>query len=156
LSFIFLNSQLLFRELLLDYTTMASKPPIPGILLVNSDVINTSNLSREDFDFWYCDEHIPDVVRQSGVTHAYRYEHVLDGHSPDRKLKYLTFYNLPDLNHMETAEFASLEGQSPGPNKDRVFKNVEFDTRAYETVQVDEREGAQGRIQFKYPFQIEK
>jgi len=124
---------------------MAPIPPIPGLLVVNSDVINTNNLSRDDFEYWYCDEHIPDVVRQSGVTHAYRYEHVLAGPSPDRKLKYLTLYNMPDLNHMETAEFATLEGQSPGPNKDRVFKNAEFDTRAYETVQLDERKGAQGR-----------
>ncbi|KAG9243938.1 hypothetical protein BJ878DRAFT_568009 [Calycina marina] len=121
---------------------MAPKTPIPGILFFNSDVINIQSLSRADFDLWYCDEHILDIVRQSGVTYAHRYEFVEDGATPDRKLKYLTLYGMPDLNHMHTKELASLEGQSAGPNKDHVFKNAEFDTPAYATVQFDENKGA--------------
>jgi hypothetical protein len=45
---------------------MASSKPIFGIKTVNSDVIKPDELSRKNFDDWYCDEHIPDMVDKSG------------------------------------------------------------------------------------------
>ncbi len=120
---------------------MAGKAPVPGILVVNSDVIKPERLSRQQFDAWYCGEHIPDVVSRSGVPSAARYEHVTDDSVPHRRLGFLTVYQMPDINFMETPEFRSLEGQSPGPNTERIFKNAEFDTRAYEMVQLDEAAG---------------
>jgi len=121
---------------------MAPKPPIPGILWVNSDVIHPENLSKKDFDDWYCDEHIPDVVSKPGISHAYRYEYVLSKSTLPRKLSFLTLYGMPDIQYMETDEFRTLEGQSPGPNLERIFRNAEFDTRSYREVQRDERIGA--------------
>lgn len=107
---------------------------------MNSDVIKPDQLSREDFNNWYCDEHIHDVVAKSGVSKAHRYEHVADGSSPSRRLGFLTIYEMPDINFIETKEFRSLEGQSPGPSKEKIFEKSEFDTRSYELVQVDEAE----------------
>ena len=121
---------------------MASRKPVPGILVVNSDVIKPNELSRKGFDDWYCDEHIPDVVAKSGITSAARYEHIADGSSPARRLGFLTIYGMPDINFMETDEYRGLEGQSPGPSRERIFKKAEFDTRAYELVQVDVVKGA--------------
>ena len=43
---------------------------------------------------------------------------------------------------MGTDKFRGLEGQSPGPNQERIFKQTEFDTRSYELVQLDEAKGA--------------
>jgi len=111
---------------------MAEKKPIPGILWVNSDVIKPDQLSKEDFDSWYCDEHIPDVVAKSGIATAHRYEYVPGRSIPERSLGFLTVYLMEDVNFMETKEFKSLEGQSPGPSKERIF------TRSYELVQLNE------------------
>jgi hypothetical protein len=121
---------------------MSPKSPVPGILFVNSDVIKPDKLSREAFDKWYCEEHIPDVVRKSGISYAHRYEHLSDGVSPPRKLGFLTLYGMPDINYMKTSDFKSLEGQSPGPNQETIFKNAEFDTRSYQEIQRDEKPGS--------------
>jgi len=121
---------------------MAPKSPIPGILWVNSDVINPSALSKKDFDDWYCEEHIPDVVAKPGISYAYRYQYIPSPGTPPRKLSFLTLYGMPDIQYMETNEFRTLEGQSPGPNLDRIFRNAEFDTRSYREVQRDEKVGA--------------
>jgi hypothetical protein len=145
---------------------MASFKPIPGIITVNSDVIKPDELFRKDFDGWYCDEHIPDLVAKSGVQAAYRYEHMNNGsnlerrydvlnmktlsnqlsfahnllHKPNKivlgSLGFLTIYPMPDINFMTTPEFRSLEGQSLGPSRTRIFEKAEFDTRSYELVQV--------------------
>ena len=117
---------------------MAANKSIQGMMWVNSDVIKPDQLSRDDFDNWYCDEHIHDVVAKAGVSNAHRYKYVDDGSTPARRLKFLTIYEMPDINFMETKEFRSLEGQSPGPSKERIFEKSEFDTRSYELVQFDE------------------
>lgn len=108
--------------------------PTPGILSVNSDTINPL-LSKPDFDTWYCNEHIPDVVSKSGISHAYRYRTLPS--SPSRKLNFLTIYGMQDIGFMESAEFKSVEGQSPGPSRGRIFEKAEFDTRSYGLVDVN-------------------
>jgi len=116
--------------------------PVSGIMLVNSDVIKPTHLSRQDFDTWYCEEHIHGVVAKSGVRSAHRYDHIIDGLSTARRLGFLTIYEMPDIGFMETEELRGLEGQSPGPNREKIFENAEFDTRSYELVQVDESESS--------------
>lgn len=123
---------------------MASKRPIPGIMWVNSDVIKPDNLSRQAFDDWYSDEHIPDVMAKSGISGAARYDHMVNGPSAFRELGFLTIYQMPDIQYMDTEDFKTLEGQTPGPNKDTIFVNSEFDTRSYELVQVHEAKGMEG------------
>lgn len=111
------------------------------MLWVNSDVTKSGSLTRDDFDKWYCEEHIPDVMAKSGIQSAARYDHMINGISGPRHLGFLTIYQMPDINFMETEEFKGLEGQSPGPNRDTIFVNAEFDTRSYELVQIDEAKG---------------
>lgn len=113
-------------------SSQPTTPALPGILWVNADVIQPSQLSRADFNTWYCDDHIHDVVSKSGISSAARYEFVEDGSTPDRKLNFLTHYTMPDINFMESEEFRTLEGQRPGPNRERIFRNCEFWTRSYE------------------------
>jgi len=120
---------------------MASMQPVPGILTVNSGVIKPVELSQAAFDSWYCDEHIPEVVAKSGISHAYRYEHVDNGASPARRLNFLTIYGMDDINFTRSDEFKGLEGQRPGPSRERIFDKSEFDTRSYELVQVEEAAG---------------
>lgn len=121
---------------------MSPKHPVAGILWVNSDVIQPERLTKERFNTWYCNEHIPDVIAKSGVENAVRYEHVADCTSPGRRLGFLTIYGMPDIDFMKTHEFRSLEGQSPGPSREIIFENAEFDTRSYELVQTYETRGA--------------
>ena len=45
----------------------------PGIIWVNSGAIKLDRLSDDQFDDWYSNEHIPDVVALSGVSGAARY-----------------------------------------------------------------------------------
>ena len=113
----------------------------PGIFWVNSDVLphKVSSLSRSDFDFWYLDDHIPDVISRSGVAGAARWNYIPTRGTPERELKYLTTYDFADLAFMKTPEFMSLEGVVPGPNRWTIFENVEFDSREYELVQIDEK-----------------
>lgn len=126
----------------LNTLRMSQKNAVPGILWVNSAVIKPEQLSKEDFNTWYCNEHIPDVVAKSGIKNAFRYEHIADGTSPGRRLEFLTIYGMPDINFMETEEFRSLEGQSPGPSRETIFENAEFDTRSYELFETHESKGA--------------
>ncbi|KAF4631293.1 hypothetical protein G7Y89_g6837 [Cudoniella acicularis] len=99
------------------------KPPVPGILFVNSDILPTqSQLSKQTFNTWYCNEHIPDVVAKSGISYAYWYEHVIDRLSAARRLNFLTIYGMDDINFAESEEFRSLKGQKPGPNKEGILK----------------------------------
>ncbi len=119
-------------------TIMFSQPPIPGILTVNSDVLDPSKLSRTAFDAWYCDEHIPDVVAKSGIASALRYAHVAGTGDPPSKLSFLTMYSMPDINFTSSAEFTSLEGQRPGPARERIFERAQFATRSYALVQSEE------------------
>lgn len=51
---------------------------------------------------------------------------------------------MDDISFTETEEFKSLEGQRPGPSRERIFEKSEFDTRSYELVQFDEAVGASG------------
>jgi len=120
---------------------MPLKAPVPGMMWVNSDVIKPDALARNDFDKWYCDEHIPEVMTKSGIRSANRYDHMINGPSGPRRLGFLTIYEMPDINFMETEEFRGLEGQSPGPNQNTIFVNAEFDTRSYELAQTDEAKG---------------
>jgi hypothetical protein len=123
---------------------MSSKAPIPGMMWVNSDVIKPDSLARDAFDAWYCDEHIPDVMAKSGIASAARYDHMINGPSAPRRLGFLTIYQMPDIHYANTADFKALEGQSPGPNRDTIFVNSEFETRFYELVQEHEAEGMKG------------
>src|ERR1700710_2401233 len=101
---------------------MPAKPSIRGIMWVNSDVIKPNSLRRQAFDTWYCNEHIPDVLTKSGIQSACRYDHMINGASGPRHLGFLTIYEMPDINFMETDEFRGLEGQSPGPNRENIFE----------------------------------
>ncbi|PGH20379.1 hypothetical protein AJ80_03647 [Polytolypa hystricis UAMH7299] len=119
---------------------MTTQQPLQGVMWVNSGVIKPDQLSEEDFNDWYCDEHIPDVVATSGVDSAARYKRV-DGAITSSLHKFLTVYEMPDINFKGSDEFQSLEGQSLGPSTDRIFLKTEFDTRFFEEMKVPGQEG---------------
>ncbi|KIW04514.1 uncharacterized protein PV09_04269 [Verruconis gallopava] len=120
----------------------------PGIIWVASRVTQPDKLSEERFCEWYEGQHIDEVTALSGVPAAARYEAVpmseLAGpptaetikaaeQRPDYLMggKWLTIYEMKDVDFRHTAEFKSLDGQSKpkGNLLDEIFTKAHFETR---------------------------
>jgi hypothetical protein len=97
---------------------MAAAKAIPGMLWVNSDVIKPDQLSRRDFNDWYCDENIHDVVAKSGVTSAHRYQHIDDGSTPSRRLgcALQLLFHSPCCFHLHVINLSLLDLATGGSN----------------------------------------
>ncbi|KAK3078367.1 hypothetical protein LTS18_007696 [Coniosporium uncinatum] len=118
----------------------------PGVLWVSSMVARAERLSNEDFNDWYLNVHVDQVVATGGVPSAARYEAV-PILPPDAKratwameATWLTIYELPSLAHRYSPAFTNLDGQSkPDPTLlDRIFRNAKFETRFYEHIETHE------------------
>ncbi|KAJ9645992.1 hypothetical protein H2201_008248 [Coniosporium apollinis] len=120
-------------------------PPPTDLLWVASRITKPQNLTPSAFCDWYENTHIQEVTALSGIPSAARYE-LLPGFDFPGALQHpwLTLYEMREVGFRETEEFRGLDGQSR-PDEgllERVFGNVEFDTRFWRCVQVDEAAGA--------------
>jgi len=101
----------------------------PGILWVASRVTNPDKLSSEKLCDWYENVHIDEVTSLSGIPAAARYEAVpmseIGGpptpdsikaaeNPPEYVMggKWLTIYEMKDVDFRNSAEFKGLDGQS--------------------------------------------
>jgi hypothetical protein len=119
----------------------------PGILLVTSDTLVPSDLSRHAFDSWYIAHHVPLVLTtgKGQIGTATRYQHIpyssaLPSHPLDAppseadQLGFLTLYDLRDVGWVESDEFKSLENEYHGPFQASIFEHAVFDARCYSYV----------------------
>lgn len=127
----------------------------PGLLFVASTTTKPS-LSADDFNAWYENQHIYEVTATSGIPRACRYEAYFDQEPPiegipvllNRTYPWLTCYEMNDVNFRNTDEFKSLDGQSDPADKKvlELMRRARFETRFYEEIERDEREGAEKGI----------
>jgi hypothetical protein len=134
--------------------------PTPGIVWVASQITKPAKLSEDRFSSWYEDQHIDEVVSLSGIRAAARYTAIpldaLAGPAPESSpapstdaaaevppylltAKWLTIYEMRDVEFRNTAEFKGLDGQTV-PKDDlleTVFKNAKFQTRFGTQEQID-------------------
>jgi hypothetical protein len=120
----------------------------PGILWVASRITQPNKLSEERFCEWYEDQHVDEVVSLSGVPAAARYEAVpmseLAGPPTPESVKaaeqrpnylmggkWLTIYEVDDVDFRNTTEFKGLDGQSKpkGNLLEEIFTKAHFETR---------------------------
>ncbi|KAF2416909.1 hypothetical protein EJ08DRAFT_572203, partial [Tothia fuscella] len=122
----------------------------PGIVWVASQVTRPQNLTEDTFTKWYEDQHVDEVVSLPGIRSAARYEAIpldqISGlqlpkvpsstqvtESPPwlMKAKWLTCYDMLDVEYRQTREFKGLDGQDT-PKDDllpKIFINAKFETR---------------------------
>ncbi|KAK4496019.1 hypothetical protein PRZ48_013288 [Zasmidium cellare] len=108
--------------------------PDPGLLYVNSKIIQPDKLSPEQYTRWYEETHIPDIFQTAGIDQAYRWQ-ALD---PAAERPYLALYPLKDTNFLQSSEFKAIpveEDELPGT---KIFNLANFDTRYYKFVQLYE------------------
>ena len=123
-------------------TAAAAAASGPGLLYVNSQIAS-SKLSAAVFTKWYEAEHIPDILRTSGMNAAYRYCAAPEGKATASR-PYLALYPLDDVSFLQTDEFRAIPVHSdlvPSPGR-CIFDVADFDTRYCTTLGEDEAEGA--------------
>jgi hypothetical protein len=115
----------------------------PGLFFVISRVKDSSLVPDADYNIWYNDEHIPDLLRffqhkgQIDRPLALRYKNS----NPDSDRPYLALYPLPDAQWMfspDQAEFRWSIKQSRVLGVDNIFEHIEFTFRPYEKIQTFE------------------
>ena len=113
----------------------------PGILWVNSKITHPDSITPENFNKWYNEVHIPDILATSGFNSAFRYRSI----DPKADRPYLAMYPVSDLNWLRSKEFSTIPVTSdyfPGPSHN-CFDSVDFDTRFYEFIHSYEKPGVQ-------------
>lgn len=75
--------------------------PNPGLLYVNSKIIQPDKLSSEEYSEWYEKTHIPDIFQTTGIDQAFRWQ-ALD---PSIERPYLALYPLRDIGFLQSPEF---------------------------------------------------
>lgn len=127
----------------------------PGIIWVASRVTKPAKLSESRFFEWYEGQHIQEVTALPGIPAAARYEAVSPSElglvaagdpNPEWLMggKWLTIYEMKDIEYRTTEEFKGLDGQSePKDNlKEEIFQNAFFETRFGALISKDEKVGA--------------
>lgn len=126
--------------------------PDPGLLYVNSKIIQPDKLAPEQYTQWYEETHIPDIFQTAGIDEAYRWQ-ALD---PAAERPYLALYPLNDVGFLQSPEFKGnkindsrwTSAKNPAipvqehklPDTHRIFDLANFDTRYYKFIQLYERD----------------
>lgn len=76
----------------------------PGLLYVNSKIIQPEKLSNERYTRWYEETHIPDILKTAGIDEAHRWQ-ALD---PAAERPYLALYPLNDIGFLQSPEFKGI------------------------------------------------
>lgn len=102
------------------------------LLYVASRVRSPPKISVDDFHAWYDSVHVPDVLKTSAVSTAYRYNAATD----TTPWPFLAIYPVHDLPQFVKGEYASIPSTSdllPGPTHS-CFDVAQFDIRGYRPV----------------------
>jgi hypothetical protein len=113
------------------------------LFFVKSAISNKS-LSDTAFNKWYDEVHVPDVVKTSGVTSAFRYKSI----DPAAEKPYLALYAIPDISFCDSEEFNSIPINDDcfAAPKHLCFDDVDFEVRLYKRLHAFEKEGAKAGL----------
>lgn len=76
-------------------------PPGPGMLAAHSRLARPDTCPPEQYEKWYFEDHIPDVLNTSGISRALFYTNT----DATAERPYLALYPLRDLPFLQTDEF---------------------------------------------------
>jgi len=108
--------------------------PESGLLLVFSRLKEGSDISSVDFQRWYDEVHLPDVLATSGIKEGYRYNNVL----PNAGWQFLALYPVSDVAFLGTPEFDAIPSHGKHVFKGSATDHAEFELRFYELIQIFE------------------
>src|ERR1700753_3919856 len=77
----------------------------PGLLYVNSKIIDPATLSVDAYTAWYNDIHIPDIFKEKGISSAFRYQ-AINAEKVERP--YLALYPVENLDYLNSDSFKSI------------------------------------------------
>lgn len=106
---------------------------------MNSKITRPDSITPENFNKWYSDIHIPDILATSGFDSAVLYKSI----DPKADRPYLAIYPVSDVNWLGSQEFSSIPNTSnyfPGPSH-KCFDYADFDSRFYEFIHSYEKPG---------------
>ncbi|KAF2705727.1 hypothetical protein K504DRAFT_438870 [Pleomassaria siparia CBS 279.74] len=129
---------------------MSAEMKGPGIFWVGSSIAASSRdiLDEETFLRWYDEDHIPEIVRTSGVDSGFRYVDVEKG-SPAAPKPFLAFYPIEDMAFTQGAEFKNIGYKSDIlPGTGVVFDLVDFNIRNFGVVGKTEAKAKKEPAQF--------
>ncbi|QDS70905.1 hypothetical protein FKW77_006333 [Venturia effusa] len=114
----------------------------PGLITSHSNITKPEAFSDDQFNTWYNNVHIPDVLATGAVTAAYRFHHA----DPESPKPYMAVYFVPDLSAIQSEGFQSIPmTHSSLPDGVSMHALAHFDTRIYSFTQEhvkDEQEPA--------------
>jgi hypothetical protein len=84
---------------------------------------------EEDFNKWYSEEHLPDVLGVDGIVAAQRFEFVASNGSADPAQRYLALYEVEADDHEEA--IAKLNAALAEPGRMRVSDSLDRDFRQW-------------------------
>ena len=117
-----------------------ANPPIsgPGIMFVQSKILDPDVLSEKTYIEWYEDEHIAEIMETSGVNSAFRYKNA----DPSVDKPFLATYPLGDLAFTQGEEFKKIKVHSDKlPGGGPIYDLADFDVRYYGLIQTYEPKG---------------
>lgn len=104
----------------------------PGILSVRSKIVRPNILDEDTYLRWYDGEHVPELMRTSGIQSGWRYRDT----TPDSD-RYWLFYTLKDIAFLQSDEFFSTKHTSDKlPGSGHVFDLADFESHFYSLIQV--------------------
>lgn len=112
--------------------------PQKGITWVSGKITKPDAISLADFESWYNDIHVPDIIKATGISAAYRYRAI----DPSADRPYLALYPASDMEALASKDLAGVRQTSeyfPGSGRHADF--ADFDIRFYEFIQGFEKEG---------------
>lgn len=105
----------------------------PGILFVESGISQPDVLDEKTFMKWYDEDHIPEILRTSGVSSARRFKSV--DTTVDKP--YLSMYAMNDLSFVLGEEFKNISVHSDIlPGSGICYDLAEFQLRFDTLIQV--------------------
>lgn len=102
---------------------------------------------RDEFEAWYCDEHIPSRLALPGFESAAR------GWAVEGEPSHLAVYHLAELDALERPEYAELK-RNPSERTARMLDTVAAFTRFTGGVIGDTGEGDEGRFVYLVTFAV--
>jgi hypothetical protein len=110
----------------------------PGLLFVNSKIRRTDILDEETFTKWYSSEHIPDMLKTSGVSSVLR----LKNKDPKAEKPYLVLYPMQNIGFTQSEELKNVRIHSDLlPGGGPFDEYIDMDVRVYSFVDKYEPNG---------------
>lgn len=112
--------------------------PAPGLMFVTSKA--KDHVSDEQYNRFYNEEHLPDVLKYGLCEIALRYKNT----NPKAKIPYLALYPIADAGYFTSPDAGKIVEEtriSKTFNNEDIYNHIDFGLRPYEKIQTFEGYG---------------